>query len=391
MAITASPAGESILLYPSTLILALIMWMQSYPFFIVLIIAYALIWCIYLSIVNWEINARCRWVERIYDDFLHKEGSRPVLLYSDDGLGAIALQMAPVTVGSILSIIFLLMLPGHITYAHLMDPVGVFLFFFAVGLMIKAIVTLSLRTLFIANNDGIMSVRPRGKGFNVVRSIRWTEVTKVHADRGLGSMVIDGPRTRIRLATNMQNLEPLFRIVRVRVPKASLSEDATEYISVPNWAPMRMIETTRIGYSIFLKAFVCVLTVSISSLFFFVFFLDPTVTGKTPLNQAIAAAVILLPTPLMAEAFLSYFVVSDDGIERCRFGISRVFIPWSEVESVRFTYGQYARGYHVCGLNRHIELTTWLDGMPQFATAVITKVPPERWASAKMHIMGLLR
>jgi len=187
------------------------------------------------------------------------------------------------------------------------------------------------------------------------------------------------------------NFEPLLRIARIRVPKAALSKDTIEYVSVPiNWAPKPLPETVRIGYARGAKVTLGILAIGISSMFFYVFFLDPSITGRTLWTQLAATFFILLPMPILAEVSLSYFVLNDEGIERRVFHVKKVFIPWSEVEAVNFTYGRYGNSFNVVGHKKKMELMTWLDGMPQFARMVAAKVPPEKWARSRTAVMALI-
>jgi hypothetical protein len=357
------------------------------------------IWCIFVSLCVLELRGRERKIARVSDDFLSTSGHKPVLLYSEGKRGAMVLQILPITFACIATLLPLSILPEQVSFDGIIDALGIFFIFFGLSIWLKVAVTLWVRTLFIATDEGIFSVRLNRKRHKVVRSIRWSDITKLDMGHGSSatdlfynghSLVIDSAKSRIKIADNMENLEAFFQIIRSKVPFSIMSKEASLFISKPEMHSNRVepikMGVTRLGYSKMAKAITIILAAVFIPLLFYTFFWWPDETVLW--TQVVAVAFMLLPILMLAEVFLSYYVLSDEGIERHRFHLSKVFIPWNEVESVRYARNKYGGAFRVYGANKKIELTSDLDGMAQFAQMVVAKLPPEVWSRAKMYIMN---
>jgi uncharacterized membrane protein len=349
----------------------------------------AVIWCIYFLVCVREINVRWKRIERTSDELQRKSGSKPVMLYIDDDRGAMVMDLIGISIFAPM-VMFALITTDPSDPSSLKNFLGIIAFFAFFSLAPKLIVTSGMRKVFIADSNGIEEVRLKARGFNVVRSIRWQDVTSVDVGYGTSPMIIASSKVETKLLTSLENLEPLFQIMRVAVPRALLSDRAAEFISRLCSTFSLNGESVRMEYSKFMKAFFGILCVVMLLMLWGLYFTNPgeltilSVPGLCLIGLTIFFIVVLM------ELFLSYSVLSDEGIERHSFRIRKVFIPWNEVESIWVVRGKDGNEFHIKSSEKRIELFI-VDGMPQFAKMVVAKLPPEKWARAKTAVMALIK
>ena len=271
------------------------------------------------------------------------------------------------------------------------------LLFILFSFAIKITITHSLRhQIYLASEEGIASVRLSKNGTKETTSIRWNEVVKVDMydilPEGMG---IDGIDKRLIIPTKMENLESLFEIMRRKVPRQVVKKSAIEYIEKPN--PIMMSgsissisdSNARISYSRFYKAFfVCVIVALYVILYWAILFAPSSASTPEWITIMISFAVGIIPVPFLLELFLSYYRLSDIGIERHAFWGGRSFIPWDGVDSIVYVSARRRRGYQIRGAGKKLELSDGLEGLPSFARMVIAHVPPDKWATTKMDIIN---
>ncbi|NLT37739.1 MAG: hypothetical protein GXX95_06240 [Methanomassiliicoccus sp.] len=292
--------------------------------------------------------------------------------------------------GSILLIMLIISIavsPYDSGMDSLFGLICVYLFILSMSLIIKIICTLSLRTLFIATDVEIRSGKVTRKGFKVKRSIQWQDVTKIDVDPFI--LTIQNAQIEIRMKLTLDNYEPLFEIMRAKVPRKALTSEASDFISRPvaTIPPGTMI----MRYDRWGKIFLSIISIALWAGLWGAYIFAPG--DKTLISWTGVFLFVLSISPIIGllELSHSYFVLSAEGIERRSFYLKNVFIPWNEVESIRYKWSNYGGAYYVRGAGKKIELDGWLDGMPQFSKYVVNKVPPERWDNVKMDIMKEIR
>lgn len=319
-----------------------------------------------------------------------QSGSKPVLLATDDDSDVLITQMFPISAGSILLIMLIISIAVS-PYAVLMDEmlglICLYLFFVSISLLVKTISTHSLRTLFIATDLDIKSGNLTRKGFKVKKSLGWSNVTKVDVDPFI--MTIQSSQTEIKIKLVLENFEPLFEIMRTKVTRKALTKDASDFISRPV-APIPL-GTVIMRYDRWGKIFLSIISIALWAGLWGAYIFASG--DKTFISWTGLFLVVLTIVPIIGllELSLSYFVLSAEGIERRSFCLKKVFVPWNEVESIRYKLSNYGGTYYVRGAGKKIELDGWLDELPQFSKYVVNKVPPEKWDTAKMDIMKDIR
>lgn len=165
------------------------------------IVVSTVIWCLFFAVCVLEINGRGKRIDQTSDEYLKKNGTRPVIVYEERRAVALAIQMSIMTAGLVLTILISFILstanPGDI-----IDPIIIFIFFFFFAAWEKMLITISVRTLFVITDEGIEQIRLNRKGYKAITSIRWADVTAVDGDAAMYRMNIDTAHKRIMLKSS---------------------------------------------------------------------------------------------------------------------------------------------------------------------------------------------
>jgi hypothetical protein len=175
-----------------------------------------------------ELRSQRAWVKSVQGGDASSGGQRRVAVYFEVGNLQVAFQMLPVLIiGPILPFVLYAYLgEGYETSTN--DLLAIAGLYIVLGLGAKAIVTRYIRRgSFVASDDGIEVVKVKRGRCSTVKSIKWKDVTKVDLYEIIpDGMGIDAAGKRIIVPYNMENLEPLFEIMRRKVPKDVIRKGA---------------------------------------------------------------------------------------------------------------------------------------------------------------------
>jgi len=83
-----------------------------------------------------------------------------------------------------------------------------------------------------------------------------------------------------------------------------------------------------------------------------------------------------------------FFVLTQEGIQRCSFWAGDSSLKWGDMETIKFS--SQSKLFVVQGHGTKVRLSMYLDGIGDFVQQVSLKVPPQNWASARKQIESVL-
>lgn len=149
--------------------------------------------------------------------------------------------------------------------------------------------------------------------------------------------------------------------------------------------PKISIAGKRIGYNRITKTMILVWSVVVYiSLLISLLFAS---SGQSDLNAVSLTKYLIvpiLPIPFLIEVFLSHYYINSQGIGKRYFWRQHRSMDWDEVDAIK--YNGRIRSFIVTNARDSLHLFENLNGLPDFARAVVAYVPSEKWADAQTVI-----